>query len=163
MKIYVMPKEMKAGCLLYAWAMILEEEPKILIGEIGHDGMACIWPDLKEPYCYQGFHIQELIDCAIRRGKSVTNIDGLPASLPPPNAYLHLKAHNIGPHMVFEHAVAKQRFKQHVDERIGVLYGRVANGTTHAWAWDGLTAHDPRSGQGTSRLDVLKIMNAWLI
>lgn len=163
MHIYVMPREVKTGCLLYAFAMVLEEEPSRLISEIGHDGMDCIWPELKEPFCYKGFHIQELIDCAIRRGKSVTNIDGLPASLPPPNAYLHLRVHNIAPHMVFEHQEAKERFKRHIDERIGVLYGRIANGTTHAWAWDGLSAHDPRSGQGTFRLDDLKIMNAWLI
>lgn len=158
-----MPIEEKAGCLLYSFAAILETEPSILIEEIGHNGMATVWPELGPPYCYQGFHIQELIDVSIRRGFSVTEIQAMPTSIPPPSAYMHMMAHNIGPHIYLKPSDCSKRFKDHLINVEAVLYGKTEKGLTHAWAWDGVFAHDCRSGQGCSSLNDLKIMNAWLL
>jgi len=40
--------------------------------ELGHDGSLIMWSDLPEPMCRRGFHIQELIEIALRRGFAVT-------------------------------------------------------------------------------------------
>lgn len=163
MKICVMPIEEKAGCLLYSFAAVLEAEPVDLMDEIGHNGMTKIWPELVEPYCYQGFHIQELTDCAISRGYSVTEIQAMPTSLPPPSAYLHMVSHNVGPHIYLQPSDCAKRFRDHLQGVEAVLYGTTRKGGTHAWAWDGTHAHDCRSGHGASLLIDLKIMNAWLL
>lgn len=163
MKIYPMPVEMKSGCLLYSFAMILETEPEVLIKELGHDGMKKKWPELPEPYCYQSFHIQEMIDLCLRRGLSCTEIHALALSLPPSQAYMHMKAHNVGHHFVYSVTKVKERFKDHLEDKKAVLYGQTSGGVTHAWAWDGTYAHDPRSGFGVEPLSNLKIQQAWLI
>lgn len=163
MKIYPMPAEIKSGCLLYSFAAILEIDPETLIEEIGHDGMDKKWPELKEPYCYQSFHIQELIDCCLRRGYSCTEIQSMPTSLPAPQAYLHLPVHNIGPHFPYDTSRVKYRFIDHLKGKDAVLYGRTDKNVTHAWAWHEGMAHDPRSGHGVCSLADIKIMNAWLI
>jgi hypothetical protein len=158
-----MPLEIEAGCLLYSFAAVLETEPSVLIEELGHDGMEVVWPDLKKPYCYKGFHIQEMIDLCMHRGYSCTEVQAMPTSLPPPSAYMHLMAHNIGPHICYSMSKIKPRFKTYLMGNEGVLYGQTGRGMSHAWAWDGEFAHDPRSGYGASPLSDLKILNAWLL
>lgn len=163
MNIYVLPVEQAAGCLLYTFAMILETEPDILIKELGHDGMEKIWPSLPEPYCYKGFHIQEMIDLCIARELHCTEIQATPASLPPSEAYGHMDSHNIGHHMIFESRRNTARFKDHLKGREGVLYGRTNKGVTHAWAWDGEKAHNPQSGTGVVSLGDIRVSTCWLI
>lgn len=163
MKIFPMPIEIKSGCLLYSFAAVLEVEPDVLIEEAGHDGMEKVWPDLKEPYCYKGYHIQEMIDLCMSRGFSVTEIQSMPTSMPPPQAYLHMRIHQVGPHFCYETNRVRPRFKAYLKGQQGVLYGQTEKGVTHAWAWDGTHAHDPRSGFGVCCLTDLKIMTAWLL
>lgn len=163
MKIFVMPADDHAGCLLYSFAMILDTEPDVLIEELGHDGMKVIWPELSKPYCYQGYHIQEMLDCCLSRGKVIFPVEGMPTSLPPPMSYIHLLVHNVGPHMPLEAAVCSERFKQITKDRQGVLIGETEKRVAHAWAWDGERAHDPRATMGTARLGDLRIREAWLI
>lgn len=67
-------KQVSNDCLLYAAAMLLDEEPIRLAAEIGHDGKEKLWPELAVPRCYRGYHIEEIIDCFIRRGKTLTPI-----------------------------------------------------------------------------------------
>lgn len=163
MNIYVMPRDQLAGCLLFAFAMLLETEPDDLIKEIGHDGMEKIWPELKEPYCFKGFHIQELLDCCYSRGKYLFPIDGMPTSLPPPLTYIHMPVHNVGPHILWDRNKCTDRFKEYLTNHQGVLIGETKKQAAHAWAWDSERAHDPREGMGTAKLDDLKIREAWLI
>ncbi len=163
MKVYPMPVEIEAGCLLYSFAAILEIDPAVLIEELGHDGMEVIWPELKKPYCFKGFHIQELIDVSMHRGFSVTEIQSMPTSMPPVSAYIHMRSHNVGPHICYSMKKVGPRFKTYLKGQQGVLYGQLPKGVTHAWAWDGEFAHDPRSGFGACPLTDLKIMTAWLL
>lgn len=61
-----------------AFAMALDIPVADLLGAIGHDGSKIIFPNRPAPACHQGFHIQELIHVALRRGFAVTPIELYP-------------------------------------------------------------------------------------
>lgn len=69
------------SCILEAFAMAMDTTTDELIREIGHSGSQIMAPALPEPQCRRGFHIQELIQVAIRYGKSVTPFELIPSSL----------------------------------------------------------------------------------
>ena len=124
----------KPQCILYAAAMVLYVEPKTLIHEIGHDGMRMLWPELQSPACFQSFHIQEIIDCFIRRGFGLTPIEQHPANAP---------NHDVMPNYPFQLESCK-RFKDIINGQTGIMIGK-SYGRPHAWAWDGEQCYDPNS------------------
>jgi len=65
-------------CLVYAAAMALDANVNDLIEEIGHNGLAVVWPDLPAPLCYRSHHIQEIIDCGLARGFALVPIEHNP-------------------------------------------------------------------------------------
>ena len=67
-------------CMPLAFATVLEIPVADLLTEIGHDGSKIVFPNLPEPACRQGFHIQELIHVALRRGLAVTPVELYPVS-----------------------------------------------------------------------------------
>ena len=62
MKLYL---QTKGQCLLYATAMVLEEDPLKLVIEVGHDGE-------------HGYHIQEMQQLMYRRGMFFAPIEPAP-------------------------------------------------------------------------------------
>jgi hypothetical protein len=52
--------------------MTLDIAVEDIFAELGHDGGTIFWPDLPEPMRRRGFHVQELIEVALRRGYAVT-------------------------------------------------------------------------------------------
>jgi hypothetical protein len=58
--------------------MALRVPVQELIEQIGHDGSAVVFPGLEEPMCRRGFHSQELIYAAWKRGFTCTPVELMP-------------------------------------------------------------------------------------
>jgi len=71
-------KPSRWSCLPVSFAMALDIPVEALFKELGHDGSLIMWPDLPEPACRRGFHIQEMIEIALRRGYAVTPFELCP-------------------------------------------------------------------------------------
>ena len=61
-----------------AFAMALEIPVVELLEELGHDGSELVFPNLPEPACRRGFHIQELVHVALRHGFALTPVELFP-------------------------------------------------------------------------------------
>lgn len=70
------------SCSVTAFAMAMDIPVKHLIQRIGHDGGEIIWPDLPEPTCRRGFHVQELIEQCHFDGLTCTPIELMPSIAP---------------------------------------------------------------------------------
>jgi len=133
-------------CLLYSAAMILDESPDTLEKEIGHDGKEVWWPEVADPFCRRGIHIQEILDLCIKRGYVLYPVELMPASA----------ARGCSPKAILQETAAILRFKRIINGQKGILIT-----ATHAVAWDGQIIFDPNG-----RLAVLgdyTIREAWLI
>ena len=75
-------KPNKWSCAVTAFAMALHVPVQELIQEIGHDGSEIVFPELEEPMRRRGFHSQELIYAAWKRGFTVTPIELMPVIAP---------------------------------------------------------------------------------
>lgn len=69
-------------CLIQAAAVVLDTTPEQLVQEIGHDGQERVW-SYNPPFCYRGFHIQEIQNSALKRGKCLYLVERHPCSRPP--------------------------------------------------------------------------------
>lgn len=65
-------------CLAASFAIVLDVKLHYIIKAIGHDGGEIIRPELPEPECRRGFHVQECISYAWARGYSTTPFDANP-------------------------------------------------------------------------------------
>ena len=120
------------SCILAAVATVLDEDQQKLIEEIGHDGSEIVLPTLPEPARRQGFHLQELIDCAIRREFAVTPIEVLPYSTPDGKAEFPVNFPEGN----------KERLFKYLHNNIGIFTG-LAKQWRHAVAWDSKQIYDP--------------------
>jgi hypothetical protein len=106
------------SCAITSLAMTLHVPVQELIDELGHDGSQIIFPQLIEPMCRRGFHSQELIRLAWRRGFAVTPIELFPTIRPMQGEGLHTIYYdgdaeiNVG------------RFVDTIHDRIGILEGQ---------------------------------------
>lgn len=117
--------------------MVLDEDPLVLIAEIGHDGTNIMFPEVIGTIRQQSFHIQEIIDCFIKRGKGLTPIDVAPCTAPDGHPDLARE--------IWDREKAKERFKNLITGREALLIGRLSmKGLGHASAWDGQKVYDPR-------------------
>lgn len=117
------------SCLLESAAMAMNISPAELVKEIGHDGGAIIFPELPEPGKRRGFHMQEIIDVAIKKGYAITPIEPLPASTPD-----GLKVYTVN--------FGVKRFQNHLDNGRGIITG-MRRKWRHAVYWDGKWVEDP--------------------
>jgi hypothetical protein len=53
------------SCSVTAFAMALDVSIEKLICMVGHDGSEILWPELSDPLRRRGFHLQELMLCAV--------------------------------------------------------------------------------------------------
>ena len=136
--------------MLYSAAMLLDTHPDVLVAEIGHDGTAIEFPSLSPPECYRGIHIQEVIDCCLRRGWGLTPIEPLPRSSPQGSLAWALVYKNPEP-----------RFSEAVRGREGIILGKAENGGNHAFAWDGYMVYDPNGAK--KRLQDIFVREVWLL
>lgn len=139
-------------CLLYSAAMLLSEDPKVLINEIGETGLKLWWIFEHGNMRYRGHHIQEIIDCCIRRNRSLMPIDYLPNMSPRPG---------IKPKLIGDYEKLKNRFYTIIKGRPGILIGKSKANINHACGWDGEKVYDP-NGEIYSIND-FNIMECWIL
>jgi hypothetical protein len=135
MKIQIQPN--RWSCILTAFAIILDIDQKDLIKEIGHDGSEEWWPTAKYPYNKRGFHIQELIDCCLRRSYAVTQIEPQPCVFSPEE------------NKIREIDLGEKRFQDILSNNIGVILGKTKTGSRHALSWFKDFAINPANGLKT--------------
>lgn len=121
------------SCILCAVAMALDEGWRKLIGEIGHDGSEIVLPTLPDPARRRGFHLQELIPLALKRGFAVTPLEALPYSTPDGKSEFPVDF-KIKP---------EKRFQLYMVHSRGILTG-LAHQWRHAVAWNGEKIYDSR-------------------
>ena len=132
MRLYAMEPG-KPQCLLYSAAILLDVPPKKLIEEIGHDGMEVQWPQLPAPTCYRSHHIQEIIDCFIRRGYALVPIELEPAQAP---------CDGVPICFAYAPSLRDERFKGYMT-RPAIMIGTYRL-RAHAWVFDGKESfYDP--------------------
>jgi hypothetical protein len=131
--------------------MLLEESPETLIHEIGHDGLAVQWPDIPPPGCYQGHHIQEILDCFIRRGYVLVPIEREPCLAP---------CDGVPFHYAYGRELAEARFHSYLTVP-AIIVGEFEN-RAHAWAFDGKESFYDPNGFTASKYDKrYKIRESW--
>jgi len=112
-------------CILAAAAMVMDIDLGELKTRIGHDGSETIFPNLSEPYCRRGFHMQEIIDQAFLNGWSVMSIE-VKFGLDPFN----------GDDPGFIVPVEQKRISVYLKKFPGIIAGKRDDGN-HAVAWNG--------------------------
>lgn len=125
------------SCNLASMAMVLDVHYRELIEEIGHDGSEILYPDLPEPLCRRGFHMQELIDCAVTRFFTCSEIQIRPVGTPD-----GLAGHEHEIDFKISH---EERFKKYLDLGYNALLYGMTRKCYHcvAWEWDTKLIHDP--------------------
>ena len=117
-------------CLATSFAMVLGVDAQDLIDCIGSNPHEILWPQLEEPQCFRGHHIQELIDQCYLRGYSVTEIQAMP------------RFGALGcteTHLLFDQKQAMRRIQNRVSDNTCVITSE-----THAVACDGKIIYDPK-------------------
>lgn len=125
------------SCLPTAFAVSVGCSVYDLIEHVGHTGSELTWPNLPEPMCRRGFHIQELIVVLHATGYSVTPIERYSQIAPDVNV----------PPQIIDN---RQRFEQVVNTTRGVITGHTHR-CGHAVAYDHGHILDPRGS--SYRLD----------
>lgn len=137
------------SCMLDAFAEILHVPADSLIHEIGHNG-------LESDGTPRGFHTQELIECLLRRGKSVTAIELYPVAS---NEITGTTDPIFFP-PTFDRASNASRFARCLAESPGVLQGRNLRGNPHALVWDTFRAYD---ASGFSYFPILEVLEGTFV
>ena len=125
-------KQIDGSCLITAAAMVLDVDIKILHEMIGHDGSAVVLSLLPEPARRRGFHLQEVIDCALKSDYMVTPIEVLPYSTPDGKSEYPIDFQIDN----------KERLLKYMRNSRGILTG-LGRQWRHAMAWDGKHVYDP--------------------
>jgi len=121
--------------------MVLDADPEDLSIEIGHDGVA------------QPYHIQEMIDCALARNRTLTPIEREPTVTRTP------EQKNIQ----FTYGNALVRLEEILEQYDAIIIVTNTRDKLHAVAWDHVEekAYDP-TGAIWSLCD-LQIREAWIL
>lgn len=120
----------KHSCLITAFAIVIDEDVNNLIKELGHDGSEVIRQGESEPFCYRGFHPQELTKLALKRHKALIIFD------------IDLVLYHRGIlSLISDESIY---INQLMINNIGVICGHYENSKSpHAVAWDGKKIYDP--------------------
>jgi hypothetical protein len=147
-------KQTYDACLLFSAAMVLDAEPADLLLEIGHDGREIMFPEVIGTIRQRSFHIQEIIDCCLKRGRSLTPIDIAPCTAPDGHPDLARE--------IWDREDAKKRIRKLLTGTRAILIGRTSHkGLGHACAWDGEKVYDPRGM--ICEIGETFIHQAWLV
>lgn len=75
----------KASCLVDAFSAVAQISPEAIVKHIGHDGLEVLWPELPEPFCFRGFHIQEVLKALLHWGVTASHFEREMLSAPNDN------------------------------------------------------------------------------
>jgi hypothetical protein len=121
------------SCLPTAFAMVLRLPVAKVIAGLTHDGSEVAWPQLPEPLCRRGFHIQELIFLAWEYKKFVTPFEAIPL----------LTSQGQPPIDVPFTEPPQKRLAWIMAAHEGVITGLAPSGMPHACSWDRSLCLDP--------------------
>ncbi len=110
-------------CLPRAVAEILGVSTEYVIEKLGHDGKAIVTEDIP-PYCYAGWHLQEIIDVLLAHQVPCTLIEARPVSISR-NGYQ------------FYAMPDTYRMVAYLGKHNGIVMGRKSNDKYHAEVWKG--------------------------
>lgn len=102
----------------------------VLIDWIGHDGSEIVSPSWPEPRCRRGFHPQECIRLALKRGLTVTPLELFPSIVTENHPY------------TIDYGANWDDFIGWINQTSGVLTGR-GRLCGHAVAYENGTVYDP--------------------
>jgi hypothetical protein len=124
------------SCSIAAFAMACDVPIHDFMSMVGHDGSEVVFPELPEPMCRRGFHVQELIQVALAFNKTVTPFELIPAiqSTPYPGCTPRI--------ITIESDSRRVMFNLLVNTFRGVLTGRGIR-CHHAVAFDNGQVFDP--------------------
>lgn len=142
------------SCLLDAFSRVLDIPAGLIEKWIEHDGGEVIWPQLREPLCRRGFHIQELIDFCFANGYWVTPIDALPSCKPTND----IKIESL---YIYNNSNAVKRLRKYMKNTKGVLTGQTLSGNRHAIAWVNNDVLDP--ARKIFHVNDFRIETYWII
>lgn len=103
-------KPNKCSCLATAFSSVIDEPIEPFMSQLGHDGMKIV-NDSREPICYRGHHIQEIIDLLLKKGYAVTELAAWPCF-------------SDGAELFGEATASARIFVKYIPESKGVLFGR---------------------------------------
>jgi hypothetical protein len=115
--------------------MVLGAPVPLVIEWLGHDGSEIIWPNLPDPGCRRGFHIQECIERLRRVGLTATPYEAIPC---------HAPSFDVPAFRVLfggNEVAALERFTAVVGSTRGILTGQSKIG--HATAYEYGVVFDP--------------------
>jgi hypothetical protein len=127
--------------------MVFDMDIRELQGIIDADGSGSYktvaFPDLPEPYCWRGYHVQQFIRYAVSRGFTVTPVELSPAVAPP---LLHQRGYQAVP--IYQGPHSWSLFIEIIRASRGVLTGNLALPGEiirgHAVAYEHGHVYDPR-------------------
>jgi hypothetical protein len=146
-------KMAKDTCLIHSAAMVLDVAPETILEEIGHDGEQVWWPDLIGSKRKRSFHMQEILDCFIRRNKGLMLVEAYPKIAPD---YEHT------PICIWSDALSVDRFFNLIRDRPAILVGHVGS-MGHACAWSGSRIYDPNGFICKPGETDYRILEAWVL
>lgn len=139
-------------CLVTSLAILLQEHPDKLIKEIGVEGNEVIFQHTVGKTGLRGYHIQELIDCCLRRGKVLVPIDPRPS--------LRQDETSLEIHYIHSEEFDYARFEYHLRYANGIVIGQNARGDDHACAIINGKIYDPATGDFAVGFRILEL---WLL
>ncbi len=135
MKLIKSPNKFYCGpCSL---AMLLDTSVDSILDRLGHTGLEIVRPNIPEPDCRRGFHIQEFIDVALQYDFALVEIESSPISYLADFKYIY--------EVPLDH---ETRITEYMNKYSGLIIGEYALGRGHMCAWNHLDQkiYDP---QGT--------------
>lgn len=148
MRITPLIKPNQWSCLATSFAMVLGITTERFYELAGHDGGEKIWPDIPDPFCRRGFHINEAVAIANDLGFTATPLELFPMIRVAPYAPYH----GVEQVPVFYAPERNEegnwrRFGSIINTRIGVVECQTRGGNWHAVAFNASTIFDPDGRQ----------------
>lgn len=138
-------------CLVTSFAMILDVPVTELLAELGERWKSYAFPNLPQPYCFRGIHIQELVQIALARGYALTPVELMPAVAPPQP--INPETQQPYANVLVYHGLTMESnwhiFNRTIMTSTGFIVGNIAPLPTkliqrgHAVAYDHGTIYDP--------------------
>ena len=126
------------SCLPTAFASLLEIDVKHIIRATGHDGSTLMWRSFDPPYCYRGWHIQELVKLALEFGYAVTTIERVLYSAP---------NDIVEPYVQFDNVL----FEYTLNNKAGIVACKTVDDNSHALIFERGNYYDTRTGKQAYR------------
>jgi hypothetical protein len=132
------------SCLAASFAMALGITVEKFHELAGHDGSEKVWPELPEPLCRRGFHLNEAIFVAMNLHHSATPFELFPMIQATPMAPYHGTEQIAVFHPPkFSETHNWELFCFYIDHFRGVIECRTRNGNWHAVAFERGVIYDP--------------------